>query len=60
LIATLGFAWPRAAFGYTQVYGKDEPPGCYEDIDHADCFFLIGANWFECHPPLFERIQRRR
>jgi nitrate reductase NapA len=49
-----------AAAGYVQVYGKDEPPGCYEDIDHADCFFLIGANMFECHPPLFERIQRRR
>jgi nitrate reductase NapA len=49
-----------AASGYVQVYGKDEPPGCYEDIDHADCFFLIGANPFECHPPLFERIQRRR
>lgn len=49
-----------AATGYVQVYGKDEPPGCYEDIDHADCFFVIGANLFECHPPLFERIQRRR
>lgn len=49
-----------AATGYIQVYGKDEPPGCYEDMDHADCFFLIGANMFECHPPLFERIQRRR
>src|SRR5262245_20996016 len=49
-----------AASGYIQVYGKDEPPGCYEDIDHADCFFVIGANPFECHPPLFERIQRRR
>ncbi|MSR83509.1 MAG: hypothetical protein EXS58_11410, partial [Candidatus Latescibacteria bacterium] len=46
--------------GYVQAYGKDEPPGCYEDMDHADCFFLIGANMFECHPPLFERIQRRR
>ncbi|MCI0461399.1 MAG: nitrate reductase [Gemmataceae bacterium] len=49
-----------AASGYVQVYGKDEPPGSYEDMDHADCFFLIGANPFECHPPLFERIQRRR
>ncbi len=49
-----------AAFGYTQVYGKDEPPGCYEDIDHADCLFLFGANPMECHPPLFERMQRRR
>lgn len=49
-----------AASGYVQVYGKDEPPGSYEDIDHADCFFLIGANPFECHPPIFERIQQRR
>lgn len=49
-----------AASGYTQVYGKDEPPGSYEDIDSASCFFIMGANPFECHPPLFERIQRRR
>jgi nitrate reductase NapA len=49
-----------AAAGYVQVYGKDEPPGSYEDIDHADCFFIFGANPFDCHPPLFERIQRRR
>jgi nitrate reductase NapA len=49
-----------AAFGYTQVFGKDEPPGSYEDIDYADCIFLMGANPFECHPPIFERIQQRR
>src|SRR5215813_1370990 len=49
-----------AAFGYTQTFGKDEPPGCYEDIDHADCFFLMGANPFDCHPPIFERIRQRR
>lgn len=49
-----------AASGYTQVFGKDEPPGAYEDIDYADCIFLIGANPFECHPPIFERIQQRR
>jgi hypothetical protein len=35
-----------AAGGYTQVYGKDEPPVSYEDIDHAECIFLIGANPF--------------
>ena len=29
-------------------------------IDYADCIFLIGANPFECHPPLFERVQQRR
>ncbi len=49
-----------AAVGYVQTFGKDEPPGAYEDIDHADCFFLIGANPFDCHPPLFERIRQRQ
>ncbi|MFQ5580406.1 MAG: molybdopterin oxidoreductase family protein [Nitrospiria bacterium] len=49
-----------AAFGYVQTFGKDEPMGCYEDIDHATCFFLIGANSYECHPVLFERILLRR
>ena len=49
-----------AANGYIQVYGKDEPPGSYVDADHADCFFIMGANPFECHPPIFERIRRRR
>jgi nitrate reductase (cytochrome) len=49
-----------AATGYTSVYGKDEPPGAYEDADHATFFFIIGANPFECHPPIFERIRRRR
>lgn len=49
-----------AAVGYTQVYGKDEPPGSYEDIDFADCLFVFGANPAECHPPLFERVLQRR
>src|SRR5204863_971481 len=38
-----------AASGYTQTFGKDEPCGSYADIDHADCFFLMGSNLFECH-----------
>lgn len=49
-----------AATGYTQVFGKDEPPGSYEDIDHADCIFIIGANPYHCHPPLHDRVMRRR
>ncbi len=49
-----------AAFGYVKTFGKDEPMGCYEDIEHATCFFLIGANSYECHPVLFERILLRR
>lgn len=49
-----------AATGYTQTFGKDEPPGSYADIDHADCLFVIGANPFHCHPPLHERMMRRK
>ncbi len=49
-----------AAVGYTQTFGKDEPPGSYDDIDHAECFFLIGSNTYECHPPLWERIMIRK
>lgn len=49
-----------AAAGYVTVFGKDEPPGSYADIDHADLFFIFGANPAECHPPLWEHVQRRR
>jgi nitrate reductase (cytochrome) len=49
-----------AAFGYTPVFGKDEPMGCYEDIDHANCFFMAGSNAAECHPIVWERILDRK
>ena len=49
-----------AVGGYVTTYGKDEPMGCYEDIDHADLFLLVGSNTAECHPILFQRIVRRK
>lgn len=49
-----------AAAGYIQVFGKDEPSGSYADLDHATCFFMIGANPYECHPPVFQRVLRRK
>lgn len=49
-----------AVGGYVSSFGKDEPPGCYEDLDHANCFFLIGANMAECHPVLMRRINNRK
>ncbi|KDA54266.1 nitrate reductase [Thermoanaerobaculum aquaticum] len=49
-----------AVGGYVTTYGKDEPMGCYEDIDHADVFLLVGSNTAECHPILFQRIVRRK
>lgn len=49
-----------AAVGYTSVFGKDEPMGCYEDIDHAECFFITGSNMADCHPIVWERILDRK
>jgi sulfite reductase (NADPH) flavoprotein alpha-component len=45
-----------AASGYKLSLGADGPPGSYQDFEHADCFFVIGANMAECHPILFIRL----
>src|SRR5215468_11238852 len=49
-----------AAAGYISTYGKDEPMGCYEDIDHADVIFIIGSNTAEAHPILYRRVVERK
>ena len=49
-----------AAAGYISTFGADEPMGCYEDIDHADCFFITGSNTAECHPIVWDRIRDRK
>ncbi|MFI5714378.1 molybdopterin-dependent oxidoreductase [Nocardia sp. NPDC051750] len=48
-----------AGTGYKQSLGADGPPGSYDDIDHADLFFVIGANMADCHPILFLRMADR-
>ncbi len=51
-----------AVTGFMTTFGQDEPPGCYEDIDHADVYVLWGNNMAEMHPVLFSRVleERRR
>jgi nitrate reductase (cytochrome) len=49
-----------AVAGYISTFGKDEPLGCYEDIDHADTFLIIGSNTAEAHPIVYRRIARRK
>ncbi len=49
-----------AAAGYTTSLGVDGPPACYEDLELADCFFLIGTNTAACHPVVFQRIKMRK
>ena len=48
-----------AVAGYKSVFGADAPPGCYDDIDSADVFLILGANVADCHPILFRRIEKR-
>ena len=49
-----------AVVGYTQAFGSDGPPTCYDDIQHADVFMIIGANMAVNHPVLFQMIRKRR
>ncbi|MEM6391751.1 MAG: nitrate reductase [Planctomycetota bacterium] len=49
-----------AVAGYVKAFGSDGPPTCYDDIDDADVFLIVGANMAANHPVLFNRVRRRR
>jgi assimilatory nitrate reductase catalytic subunit len=49
-----------AVSGYKLTLGSDAPPGCYEDIDHAQCLFIAGSNTAYAHPILYRRIEDAR
>lgn len=49
-----------AVGGYLTSFGADEPVGSYDDIDHAELFFLIGSNTAEAHPVLYDRLVDRK
>jgi len=49
-----------AVAGYKATLGMDAPPGCYEDIDHAQCIFIAGSNTAYAHPIVFRRIEEAR
>ena len=46
-----------AVTGYKSSLGMDSVPCCYEDLDSADCLFIVGANVAYAHPILFRRIE---
>ena len=46
-----------AVAGYTQSFGSDGPPCCYDDLELTDCAFLIGTNTAECHPIVYNRLR---
>jgi assimilatory nitrate reductase catalytic subunit len=49
-----------AVAGYKATLGADAPPSAYEDIDHAECIFIVGSNTAYAHPILFRRIEAAR
>ena len=49
-----------AAAAYTRSLGSDGPPTSYEDLEHADGFFIVGSNTADCHPIVFKRIRARK
>ena len=46
-----------AVAGYKQTLGADAPPACYNDVNHAQCIFIVGANPAYAHPVLFRRVE---
>lgn len=47
-------------FGLINVFGSDGPPGCYEDLDLADCLLIFGCNPAEMHPQLWRRMLKNK
>jgi len=46
-----------AVAGYKVTLGADAPPCNYEDLDHARCVVIAGANPAFAHPILFRRLE---
>ena len=49
-----------AVAGYKQTLGADAPPACYDDVNHAECIFIVGSNTAYAHPILFRRIEEAK
>ena len=49
-----------AVAGYKTTLGADAPPACYDDLNHAQCLFIVGSNTAWAHPILMRRIEAAR
>jgi len=49
-----------AVAGYKLTLGADAPPACYDDVNHAQCLFIVGSNAAYAHPILFRRIEEAK
>jgi ferredoxin-nitrate reductase len=46
-----------AVAGYVSSLGADGPPTCYDDVDHATCILVLGANMADAHPVIWDRVR---
>ena len=49
-----------AVAAYKMALGEDAVPGCYDDIELADCFYITGANPAWCHPIIWRRVEAHK
>ena len=49
-----------AVAGYKMTLGADAPPACYDDLEQADCVFIVGSNTAYAHPILFRRLEEAK
>jgi ferredoxin-nitrate reductase len=49
-----------AVAAYKIALGEDSVPVCYDDIEIADCFFVMGGNPAWCHPILWRRVEAHK
>lgn len=48
-----------AVAAYRLSLGSDGPPTCFDDINHADLFFIVGSNMVDAHPVAWGRVKAR-
>jgi ferredoxin-nitrate reductase len=49
-----------AVAAYKIALGEDAVPVCYDDIELADCFYVMGGNPAWCHPILWRRVEAHK
>jgi len=49
-----------AVAAYKIALGEDSVPLCYDDIELADCFYIMGGNPAWCHPILWRRVEAHK
>ena len=49
-----------AVAAYKMALGEDAVPGCYDDIELSECFYVTGANPAWCHPIIWRRVEARK